>query len=148
MRAAFVSTTLLFTACGGAETPEPGSKWLPVRFEYRASTTVDTAVVGAHRGCAEIVGPTHIHLGWRSFSKTDLRAEGPELWALDTLAPAGQHAIRVSDANVCDENETGAVTARVVYANGVLLTRVVSTPGDGPEPGFSFSLDDEGVAYP
>lgn len=135
-------------ACGASERAEPGTAWLPIRFEYRASTAVDTAVVEANRGCAAIVGATHIHLGWRSFAKTDLRVEGPELWALETLGPPGSHAIRVSDANVCDENDTGAVTARVVFANDVLLTRVVTTPGDGPEPGFAFSLDDEGVVYP
>lgn len=147
MRVACLSMVLLLGACGDGERTE-GTTWLPLRFEYRASTAVDTAVVGAHRACAELVGETHIHLGWRNFSKFDLVAEGPELWSLDTLGPPGQHSIRVSDANACDENDTGAVTARVISVNGVLLTRVVSTPGDGPEPGFAFSLDQAGVAYP
>ena len=62
--------------------------------------------------------------------------------------PAGPRlSLRISDGNVCDENPTGAAT-RNVFANNVLLTEIVTTPGSGPEPGFAFTVDASGRVTP
>lgn len=135
--------------CGGDDRPlllEPVS----VRFEYRASTRVNQEVVMNQRACATLVGRTHIHPSWESFDIVFLRPEGAMLWTrtFNNVPSLRVNRIRVSDANVCDRNPTGAVTDRVVYANDVLLTQRVDTPGTGTEPGFSFSVDVEGVVTP
>jgi hypothetical protein len=36
----------------------------------------------------------------------------------------------------------------VVYANDVLLTERVGTPGTGTEPGFGFSVAEDGTVTP
>lgn len=138
--------TLGLLACGGTESQGSG---IEVRFEYRESTAVDEEVVSQHSGCAALVGRTHIHPSWQGWRVFRLRPEGPTLWALTfTDVLPGPLAIRVSDANVCDENSTGAVTSRSVFANGVLLTRQVDTPGTGVEPGFAFRVDETGTVTP
>jgi len=58
-----------------------------------------------------------------------------------------RQSIRVSDGNVCDENPTGAAT-RNVFANDVLLTDVVPTPGSGTEPGLAFTVSSTGRVTP
>jgi hypothetical protein len=121
-----------------------------VRFEYRASTAVDEAVTAAHRGCAEIVGPTHIHPSWQDFRVVRLQAAGEDLWARTFFdVPVGSVKIRVSDANECDVDPLGAVTGPYIYANGTLLTKVVQTPGDGtPEPGFLLTVLEDSQVLP
>lgn len=59
--------------------------------------------------------------------------------------PVGsEQRIRVGDPNTCAENPTGASTEDVT-ANGVLLTRIVDTPGSGIEPGLAFSAAADGT---
>lgn len=138
-------------ACGGVEAP-PNSEIpkVEVRFEYRASTEVDEAVVAANRGCANIVGPTHIHPSWQNFRTVNLQANGADLWARSFFdVPVGSARIRVSDANACDTDPNGAVTAPLIFANGVLLTKIVETPGDGiTEPGFLFTVLEDTQVVP
>jgi len=62
--------------------------------------------------------------------------------------PPGRNSVRISDANACTASSTGAVTARAVFANGILLTEIVDTPGSGIEPGFGFSVDTSGRVTP
>ena len=52
--------------------------------------------------------------------------------------------LRVNDQNACDENPTGAVT-RNVLANDVRLIQNTTTPGNGDEPGFAFSIAPNGA---
>lgn len=136
------------SACGGEP---PASAGVTVRFEYRAATATNPAVEAAHPNCVALVGVTHIHPGWREFRLVPLIAESAELWSIELGdVPASlRQSIRISDPNACAENPTGAVTAHRVFANGVLLTRQVQTPGgEGPEPGFSFAVDAEGRVRP
>ena len=58
-----------------------------------------------------------------------------------------RQSIRVSDANACDQNPTGAAT-RNVFANDVLLVDIVPTPGSGTEPGLAFSVAADGRVTP
>lgn len=127
----------------------PEEETVMVRFEYRASTEVDQAIAAEKANCAQNVGFTHVHPSWRDYSVVRMAPEGPELWsATFSDVPIGGGKIRVSDANACATHRAGAVTAHVVYANGVLLTREVDTPGDGIEPGFGFKVSAEGIVEP
>jgi hypothetical protein len=45
----------------------------------------------------------------------------------------------VNDQNSCDENPTGAVT-RNVFVNNIRLIQNTTTPGNGDEPGFAFTV--------
>ena len=53
-------------------------------------------------------------------------------------------SFRVNDQNACDENPTGAVT-RNVFVNDVRLIQNTTTPGNGDEPGFAFSIAANGT---
>jgi hypothetical protein len=135
----------LATGCGDEEDLGPTVR---VRFAYQGSTEPDLAVQRAHPQCADLVGETHIHPSWRNFRLFAFRQEGSRFALEFTDVPIDRElAVRVSDANVCDENPTGAAT-RGVYANNVRLERIVPTPGTGPEPGLSFSVDADGVVTP
>ena len=48
-------------------------------------------------------------------------------------------SFRINDQNSCDANPTGAVTTNV-FVNDVRLTQNATTPGNGDEPGFAFTL--------
>ena len=53
-------------------------------------------------------------------------------------------SFRVNEQNSCDENPTGAVT-RNVFLNDVRLIQNATTPGNGDEPGFAFSITTNGT---
>ncbi len=153
------STVCLFfvLACGEEPARFPASDpvtsgpqaTVTVEFEYHAATARDVEVTSRAVECAALVGPTHIHTSWNDYEAKPLFKAGEELWKLTyDDVPVGQLRIRVSDANVCDENPTGAVTAHAVYANGVLLTGRVDTPGNGIEPGFKLRTDARGNVTP
>lgn len=145
-----VGFTWVLAACGGEAMVMPSEvETVRVRFEYRASTEVDEAIIAEKPGCVQTVGFTHIHPSWRNYAVVRMAPEGPELWsATFSDVPIGGGKLRVSDANACETHRTGAVTAHAVYANGVLLTRAVDTPGDGIEPGFAFRVSAEGIVEP
>jgi len=52
-------------------------------------------------------------------------------------------SFRINDQNSCDQNPTGAVT-RNVSVNSVSLVQNTTTPGQGDEPGFAFSVSANG----
>ena len=52
-------------------------------------------------------------------------------------------SFRINDQNSCDENPTGAVT-RNVFVNTVRLTQNTTTPGNGDEPGYAFTVTASG----
>jgi hypothetical protein len=141
---------LLSFACGSEEAPPvtPRSR-VTVAFVYRATTEANQQVIDDHPECAMLVGLTHIHPSWRSYEVIALKPEGPDLWTwtFDDV-PVGEHKIRISDRNFCEFNATGAVTSTVVFANDVLLTERVGTPGTGLEPGFGFSVAEDGTVTP
>ena len=49
-----------------------------------------------------------------------------------------------NDQTACDENPTGAVT-RNVLANNVRLIQNTTTPGNGDEPGYAFTIASNGT---
>jgi hypothetical protein len=120
-----------------------------VRFVYRASTTRRTDLPANTQACVDAVGRTHIHPGWREFARVEMTPVGSDRWEIsfsDVPIDARQ-AIRVSDGNACDENATGAAT-RNVFANDVLLSNIVPTPGSGIEPGLAFTVSSSGRVSP
>ncbi len=138
------------SACGeGDPTGSAGPGTVTVRFVYEASTIVDPAVAQAFPACVQGAGQTHIHPGWRNFVRVNMQAVAPDRWEIElTDVPVvTEQRIRVSDPNVCAENPTGAATEGV-RANGVLLTRIVDTPGSGIEPGLAFSVAANGTVTP
>ncbi len=128
---------------------DPATDTATVRFVYAASTTTDPDVAASFPSCVQGVGRTHIHPGWRGFSRVDMTAVGDDRWevAFDDVPVGVENRIRVSDPNVCAENPTGAAT-RGVSANGVVLDRIVDTPGTGVEPGLAFSVAADGTVTP
>jgi hypothetical protein len=142
---AAAAAAALASACGDSADAD----FVAVRFEYRAPTVTDGAIAFAYPACIQLVGRTHIHPSWQDFRLVFMTAEEPDLWTVSfqTVRP-GRHSIRVSDPNACVENDTGAVTAHAVYANGTLLTRMVDTPGTGIEPGFSLAVSLDGSVQP
>jgi hypothetical protein len=152
---AVASLALSSPACSDYSSPPApttggnGGSTVAVQFVYRASTTPRSDLPASTQQCVAGVGQTHIHPSWRGFALFTMTAAAADRWEI-TLndAPVGVRlAIRVSDGNVCDENPTGAAT-RNVFANGVLLTEIVPTPGTGTEPGLAFTVAADGRVTP
>lgn len=120
-----------------------------VTFVYRATTTPRADLPASRQECVRGVGRTHIHPSWRSFARIDMTAVGADRWEItfSDVPAAARQSVRISDGNVCDENPTGAAT-RNVFANDVLLTEIVPTPGSGTEPGLAFTVLANGRVTP
>ena len=133
---------------GGSGLPTTGTT-TSVEFGYLAATAIDEAVRAAYPQCVSRVGRTHIHPSWRSFGRVNLIAMGAGEWRIvfDDVPVGIENRIRISDSNACDTDPNGASTENVL-ANGTLLTRVVETPGEGPEPGLAFRVAADGVVTP
>lgn len=148
LRWILVSCVVLTSACGVDRRPtEPTVTAAMVEIVYLAPTrpTLPPSVDACVRG----VDATHVHPSWRNFDAVTMRVAGPERFEL-TFAdvPVNQRvSIRVSDANACVDNPTGAAT-RNVFANSVRLTEIVITPGTGPEPGLAFTVAPGGRVQP
>ncbi len=136
-------------ACNTSVTNGPNAQVTVVEFVYQASTNIDPNVAAAHAACVTGVGQTHIHPSWLNFSRVDMRAVGLARWEItfENVPIDALQSIRVSDPNVCADNPTGAATQNV-SANAVLLTNVVDTPGNGVEPGLSFTVDANRLVTP
>ena len=91
--------------------------------------------------CVNGVGMTHIHPSWRGFAAIPLQPVPPDRYEISFIdVPFDTRvSFRVNDQNACDENPTGAVT-RNIFVNDVRLVQNATTPGNGDEPGFSFSV--------
>lgn len=151
----FVAGVIVATAlgCGGGG---GGGSGLPtsgtttsVEFRYLAATAIDEDVQAAFPQCVSGVARTHIHPSWRSFDRINLMAMGAGEWriAFNDVPVGIEDRIRISDPNACDTDPNGASTENV-RANGVLLVRVVTTPGNGLEPGLAFAVAADGVVTP
>ena len=92
------------------------------------------------------VGPTHIHPSWRNFATIPLQPVPPDRYeiAFDDVPVGPRVSFRVNDQNHCDENPTGAVT-RNILANGIRLVQNTTTPGNGDEPGYAFTVTPNGT---
>ena len=53
-------------------------------------------------------------------------------------------SFRINDQNSCDENPTGAVT-RNIFVNNLRVIQNTTTPGNGDEPGFAFTVAPNGT---
>lgn len=92
------------------------------------------------------MGVTHTHPSWRSFAGIPLQAVPPDRYeiAFDDVPVATRVSFRINDQNFCDQNPTGAVT-RNVFVNNVQLAQNATTPGQGDEPGYAFSVTAAGA---
>jgi hypothetical protein len=144
---------LVVAALGCADDDAPlgptslsGSGGATVRIVFLGATTRRTDLPDSAQACANGVGQTHIHPSWRSFGAFPLQPVPPDRYELTfNDVPAGTRvSFRVNDQNSCDENPTGAVT-RNVFANDVRLVQNTTTPGNGDEPGYAFTIGTNGV---
>ena len=106
-----------------------------------AATTRRTDLPASAQACVNGVGATHTHPSWRSFAAIPLQAVPPDRYEITfTDVPVNTRvSFRVNDQNACDENPTGAVT-RNVFVNDIRLIQNATTPGNGDEPGFAFTV--------
>ena len=98
------------------------------------------------QACVNGVGATNTHPSWRGFAGIALQPVPPDRYEISfTDVPVNTRvSFRVNDQNACDENPTGAVT-RNVLVNDVRLIQNTTTPGNGDEPGFAFSIAPNGA---
>jgi hypothetical protein len=139
---------LVTPGCGdGASSPDgPGSTPPAVRIVFVGSTVRRADLPPSAQPCVSGVGATHIHPSWRSFAGIPLQPVPPDRYEMtfgDVLVGT-RVSFRINDQNSCDENPTGAVT-RNVFANDVRLVQNTTTPGNGDEPGYSFSVAPNGT---
>lgn len=134
-------------ACDEAPTgPSPSGSGPPaVRIVFLGSTTRRTDLPPSAQACVSGVGATHIHPSWRNFDGIPLQPIPPDRYEIvfDDVPVGTRVSFRVNDQNSCDENPTGAVT-RNISANGVPLVQNTTTPGNGDEPGYAFSVSTSG----
>jgi hypothetical protein len=125
-----------------APTPPAGS----IRIVFLGSTTRRSDLPASAQSCAGAVGATHIHPSWRSFAAIPLQPVPPDRYEIAfTDVPVNmRQSFRINDQNACDENATGAVTRNVVL-NDVRLIQNATTPGNGDEPGFAFTIAPNGT---
>ena len=112
-----------------------------VKLEFRGST-LRRPDLPASLIC---VGETHTHPSWRAFAAIPLTPVPPGRYEIvfDDVPTDARVSLRVNDQNFCDENPTGAAT-RNVFINGVELRQNATTPGNGDEPGFAFTISSSG----
>ncbi len=136
-------------ACGGGDPPTAPIRPATVTITYRAATAIDPAVQAQFPNCVNGVRPTHVHPGWRGFAREVLPAFPPDRFEITfTDVPVGsRQSLRISDPNACAIDPNGASTQNV-FANGILLTDVVGTPGNGTEPGLAFAVTADGTVTP
>ncbi len=140
-------------ACGGGSSAPsaPNAPNLPatVTFTYQAATAIDPATRAQFPNCVNGASPTHIHPGWQGFTAVPLPPFPPDRFEITfTDVPVeSRQSVRISDPNGCDVDPNGAST-RNVFANGVLLTNIVGTPGNGTEPGLAFTVAADNTVTP
>jgi hypothetical protein len=134
-------------ACGSDQPrttgPTPNSTTL--RMVFRGSTTRRTDLPASAAACVNGVGTTHAHPSWRNFATVPLTPIPPDRYEMtfDDVPIGERVSFRVNDQNSCDKNPTGAVTQNV-SVNDVTLVQNTTTPGNGDEPGFAFTLSASG----
>jgi hypothetical protein len=138
----------IVAACSDETAPTPGAT--TVTIAYLASTSPRTDLPASVQACVQGSSPTHIHPSWRGFNTFPLQAFGANRWQIEFADVPRDVAVsfRINDPNACDQNVTGAVTSRNVFANDVLMTTMVNTPGSGLEPGFAFTFTSVGQIRP
>ena len=150
-RAFAVAVSLALLGCDESDRPisptsPSGSTTATVRLVFMGSTTRRADLPASAQACVSGVGATHTHPSWRSFAAIPLQAVPPDRYEITfTDAPVNTRvSFRVNDQNACDENPTGAVT-RNVFVNDLRLIQNATTPGNGDEPGFAFTVAPNGT---
>ncbi len=150
-RAVVVVLSLAAPGCGKSDGPaSPAGPTVPttatVRLVFMGSTMRRTDLPMSAQACVNGVGATHSHPSWRSFAGIPLQPVPPDRYELMfTDVPVNTRvSLRVNDQNACDENPTGAVT-RNVFVNDIRLMQNATTPGNGDEPGFAFTVASNGT---
>lgn len=117
-----------------------------VRIVFLGATAQRADLPATALACVSGVGATHTHPSWRGFAAIPLQAVPPDRYEISfTDVPVGTRvSFRVNDHNACDENPTGAVT-RNVLVNDIRLVQNTTTPGNGDEPGFAFTIASNGT---
>ena len=150
VRAAVLASVFATLCCSESTTPTApattSSTLATVRIVFRGATVRRSDLPASAQACVNGVGATHTHPSWRAFAGIPLQAFPPDRYEISfSDVPAGTRvSFRVNDQNACDENPTGAVT-RNVSVNDVTLVQNTTTPGNGEEPGFAFTISATGT---
>lgn len=139
--------TLALLGCDDAPpAPTSQSGTATVRIVFLGSTTRRNDLPPSAQACVSGVGATHTHPSWRNFSGIPLQPVPPDRYEITfSDVPINTRvSFRINDQNACDENPTGAVT-RDVFANDARLVQNTTTPGNGDEPGFAFTIAPNGT---
>jgi hypothetical protein len=117
-----------------------------VRIVFLGATARRADLPASALACVNGVGATHTHPSWRAFAAIPLQPVPPDRYEISFAdVPIGTRvSFRVNDQNACDENPTGAVT-RNVLVNDIRLVQNATTPGNGDEPGFAFTIAANGT---
>jgi hypothetical protein len=130
-------------SCGSdasrATAPSPNAS--AARIVFLGSTMRRADLPASAAACVAGVGATHTHPSWRNFAGIALTPVPPDRYEItfDDVPIGERVSFRINDQNSCDQNPTGAVT-RNVSVNNVTLVQNTTTPGNGDEPGFAFTL--------
>jgi hypothetical protein len=125
--------------------PSPGATSATIRIVFQGSTVRRTDLPPSAQACVNGVGTTHTHPSWRNFVGIPLQVVAPDRYDItfDDVPVDTRVSFRINDQNSCDQNPTGAVT-RNVFVNNVAMVQNTTTPGQGDEPGFAFSVTTAG----
>lgn len=136
-------TLVIASACDESSGPSSPSTTATVRM---GSTVRRTDLPSSADACVNGVGMTHTHPSWRGFAAIPLQPVPPTRYEISFIdVPVDTRvSFRVNDQNSCDENPTGAVT-RNIFVNDVRLVQNTTTPGNGDEPGFAFTVARDGA---
>ena len=116
-----------------------------VKMVFRGSTTRRADLPVSADGCIAGVGLTHTHPSWRAFAAIPMTPVPPDRYEItfDDVPTDARVSFRVNDQNFCDQNPTGAAV-RNVFVNDVELRQNTTTPGNGEEPGYAFTINASG----
>ena len=147
-RAVAAALSLATLGCDGPDGPTTpsGSTTATVRIVFMGATARRNDLPASAQACVSGVGATHTHPSWRGFAAIPLQPVPPDRYEIsfDDVPVDTRVSFRVNDQNACDENPTGAVT-RNVFANNVRLVQNTTTPGNGDEPGYAFTIAPNGA---
>jgi hypothetical protein len=123
-----------------------GSATATVSLVFMGAMARRSDLPASAQACVNGVGATHTHPSWRNFAGIPLQPVPPDRYEITfTDVPVNMRvSFRVNDQNSCDENPTGAVT-RNVFVNNIRLVQNTTTPGNGDEPGFAFTIAPNGT---
>jgi hypothetical protein len=131
---------------GPSPVTQAGSTTGTVRIVFQGATARRTNLPPSAQACVNGVGATHTHPSWRGFAAIPMLPVPPDRYEIAFMdVPVDTRvSFRVNDQNACDENPTGAVT-RNIFVNDTRLVQNTTTPGNGDEPGFAFTIMSNGT---